>query len=161
MAPRILDEERYAEENTLTSILTGTRSATKRLRLIGAALPGQSSGPHGGTRFSFAAASYYSKNSDKESMWHMKWLSRLVRVRLDFGAGDQGYGGGQQTENSSSPGSTSYSDFAGSSSDLGSPEGLSDEIAQNNQQGFELIDQAKQSMFGSLEESDINDYLLH
>ena len=135
MAPWVLDEERYENESTMMSIVKGTRKARFRLNRVGVAAPQKSPSRASKTRFSFAAAEYYSQNSHKESMWHMKWLSRLKRFKLDTDSGD-------------------------SSDDNGKP---ADGAMQGSSlQAPDILSNAKNSLAGSLGSGvEIDDIILH
>ncbi len=95
LAPRVLDEERFPDDAEMMSILIGERRAGRRLKgvRIGAKTGGGSDSSS--NRFGFAAADYYSQNSDKESMWHMQWLSRLIRFQLTEDSEGGGSASGQ------------------------------------------------------------------
>jgi hypothetical protein len=97
MRPRVLDPERFPDEAQMTSILWGKGAAGRRSRRVGAAVDAAGGGV-GSSRFGFAAAEYYSMDEDEEAMWHMRWLSRLKRFRLDR-SGGQGASGEEQAAN--------------------------------------------------------------
>ncbi|MDJ0763231.1 MAG: hypothetical protein QNJ97_09610 [Myxococcota bacterium] len=85
MYPRVLDLERFPDEAEMMSILFGTGKSGRREKAVGIASEKKPTGDDTVTRFSFAAAEYYSQNSDEEAMWHMQWLSRLIRFTWDDG----------------------------------------------------------------------------
>ncbi|MCP4677200.1 MAG: hypothetical protein GY854_17130 [Deltaproteobacteria bacterium] len=100
LAPRVLDEERFPDDAEMTSILWGKRRAGRRLKGVGIGAKTGGGGKSFSDRFGFAAAEYYSQNSDKESMWHMQWLSRLIRFQLTDDSEDGDSTSGQdQTKN--------------------------------------------------------------
>jgi hypothetical protein len=137
MAPRVLDEDRYADESVLTSILTGERRAANRVSGVAMATWGRNNGSQGTVRFGFAAAEYYSKNNNDESMWHMKWLSRLVRFPLESSSGGSGSTGAEST-------------------------GYSQDIEDNNQTGQSLMAEANEETATRFEiGGGIGDFVLH
>ena len=118
MAPRVLDTDRYPQEARITSVLWGKRKAGGRLK--GVSFASQDKGPKGTgkNRYSFAAADYYSQNSDNEAMWHMKWLSRLVRFQLNNGdISQQGQDAPQDIQTNNSEGQKMMEKAMGSVSD--------------------------------------------
>jgi hypothetical protein len=80
MAPRELDVERYEKESTLRAMAMGKRGASARLSEVDLFHHGAAAGWD--RRLSMAAAEYYSMDEDSESLWHMRWSSRLVRFSL-------------------------------------------------------------------------------
>ncbi|MCP4602000.1 MAG: hypothetical protein GY847_16035 [Proteobacteria bacterium] len=83
MAPRVLDTDRFPGEAEMTSILWGKSKASRRGQEVAIASEESPSRTFSDNRVSFAAAEYYSQNSDNEAMWHMKWLSRFIRFQWD------------------------------------------------------------------------------
>jgi hypothetical protein len=81
MAPRELDVERFEAESTLRALVLGGRKAGRRLQ--GTNLFGHKASDKLGQRLSVAAAEYYSMDDYPESLWSMRWLSRLVRFSLE------------------------------------------------------------------------------
>jgi hypothetical protein len=113
MSPKVLDEEKYAEYSTLTSIVEGSRGATKRKQKVAIAIPGKKVDKSLNARLSFASAEYYSQDSLKESMWHMQWLSRLVRVNI----GNSGSTGGSEDSKDSKGNNAEGADMMNSAMD--------------------------------------------
>ncbi len=91
MAPRVLDMDRFPDEAEITAVLWGKGHASARKKGVGVAADGAETGGSD-ARISFAAAEYYSMDENSEAMWHMRWLSRLVRFQWD------GTGEGQGSE---------------------------------------------------------------
>jgi hypothetical protein len=134
MAPRVLDPERFPEEAEVTSILYGTSQAEQRKEGVAIGFGGSASSGGTDKRFAFAAAEYYSMDSDDEAMWHMRWLCRLVRFQL-----------GSDDDDNNGEGQTGQGD-----------------IDANNQEGFDLMSEALESITSNLGSgTDIDDYLLH
>jgi hypothetical protein len=69
-------------------------------------------------------------------MWHMKWLSRLKRFKLDLNSGDDSFGSNVN--------------------------GADDTVQSNNQQGPNIMGQAKKNMINGLGGGvQIDDFILH
>jgi hypothetical protein len=91
MAPRVLDPEKFPKQAKITSVLLGKRKANNRLKGVSIASKEKLGDDKSENRFGFASAEYYSQNSDDEAMWHMKWLSRLVRFQWSNGDQEDQY----------------------------------------------------------------------
>jgi hypothetical protein len=89
MAPWVLDKDRYEDESTMMSIVEGNTKSRTRKNKVAIATHKKRDTTSLNARFSFASAEYYSQNSLSESMWHMKWLSRLKRFKMDSNSGDE------------------------------------------------------------------------
>jgi hypothetical protein len=73
----------------MISIVEGNTKSPARKNNVAIATHKKRDTPSLNARFSFASAEYYSQNSPGESMWHMKWLSRLKRFKIDSNSGDE------------------------------------------------------------------------
>ncbi|MCP4198839.1 MAG: hypothetical protein GY762_16970 [Proteobacteria bacterium] len=136
MAPWVLDEDRYEDESTMMSVVEGNTRSRTRKNNVAIATHKKRNATSSNARFSFASAEYYSQNSLGESMWHMKWLSRLKRFKLDFDSDD---------ETSNSGGSTS--------------DGT---VQSNNKQGPPILNGVKSSLANRLGKGvQIDDFILH
>jgi hypothetical protein len=90
--PREVDMERYEQDSKMRSIVIGGGAKNERIRMVGVATDAASADNGSNGRVSFAAAEYYSPNTD---LWHMNWRARLIRFRLSY---DESEGGGRSED---------------------------------------------------------------